>query len=78
MSEAIQKILVVDDEAQITRVLRRGLESQGFQVRIAGDGASALPRVKCAGASASTVTARIVLIAFSPLLLLLIGGTRSA
>ena len=46
MSEAIQKILVVDDEAQITRVLRRGLESQGFQVRIAGDGASALEQFR--------------------------------
>src|SRR2546423_3707116 len=46
MSEDIQKILVVDDEAQITRVLRRGLESQGFQVRIAGNGASALEQFR--------------------------------
>ena len=46
MSEAIQKILVVDDEAQITRVLRRGLESQGFQVRVAGNGASALEQFR--------------------------------
>ncbi len=42
MSEALKKILVVDDEAQITRVLRRGLESAGFQVRIASDGRSGL------------------------------------
>lgn len=42
MNEQPKKVLVVDDEAQITRVLRRTLESQGFQVRIAGDGGSAL------------------------------------
>jgi two-component system, OmpR family, KDP operon response regulator KdpE len=36
------KVLVVDDEAQITRVLRRGLESAGYQVRIANDGRSGL------------------------------------
>jgi two-component system KDP operon response regulator KdpE len=42
VSEQANKILVVDDEPQITRVLRRGLESEGFQVRIAGDAASAI------------------------------------
>ncbi len=42
MSDDPKKILVVDDEAQITRVLRRGLESSGFQVRIANDGRSGL------------------------------------
>jgi two-component system KDP operon response regulator KdpE len=42
MNEALRKILVVDDEAQITRVLRRGLESAGFQVRIAADGRAGL------------------------------------
>ena len=36
------KILVVDDEPQIARVLRRGLESHGFEVRVAHDGESAL------------------------------------
>lgn len=41
MSEP-KKVLVVDDETQITRVLRRGLESEGFQVRIAADGRSGL------------------------------------
>ncbi|HET9182575.1 MAG TPA: response regulator transcription factor [Candidatus Angelobacter sp.] len=40
--QEVKKILVVDDEAQITRVLRRGLESEGYQVRIASDGHSGL------------------------------------
>lgn len=42
MTEDLKKILVVDDEAQITRVLLRGLESAGYQVRIANDGRTAL------------------------------------
>jgi two-component system KDP operon response regulator KdpE len=46
MSSATQKILVVDDEAQITRVLRRALESEGFQVRIASDGGSAIEQYR--------------------------------
>jgi two-component system KDP operon response regulator KdpE len=37
-----KKILVVDDEAPITRVLLRGLESAGYQVRVASDGRSGL------------------------------------
>jgi two-component system KDP operon response regulator KdpE len=37
-----KKILVVDDEAQITRVLLRGLESAGYQVRISNDGRAGL------------------------------------
>jgi len=36
------RILVVDDERQITRVLRTSLESHGYQVAIAGDGLEAL------------------------------------
>lgn len=40
--EAKQRILVVDDEPQITRVLRRSLISQGYDVHIASDGDSAL------------------------------------
>ena len=40
--EAKQRILVVDDEPQITRVLRRSLVSQGYDVHIASDGESAL------------------------------------
>ena len=37
-----QRILVVDDEPQITRVLRRGLMTHGYDVRAAADGRSAL------------------------------------
>ena len=40
--EAKQRILVVDDEPQITRVLRRSLITQGYDVHIASDGESAL------------------------------------
>jgi two-component system, OmpR family, KDP operon response regulator KdpE len=35
------RILVVDDEAQLTRVLRTGLKSHGYDVRTAADGVSA-------------------------------------
>src|SRR3982750_924651 len=37
-----QRILVVDDEPQITRVLRRSLTSHGYEVRVAADGLAAL------------------------------------
>jgi len=37
-----KKILVVDDEAQIVRVLRHILDARGYNVRTAEDGASAL------------------------------------
>jgi two-component system KDP operon response regulator KdpE len=37
-----ERILVVDDEPQLTRVLRRSLTSEGYDVRIAGDGQFAL------------------------------------
>jgi two-component system KDP operon response regulator KdpE len=37
-----QRILVVDDEPQITRVLRRSLTTQGYDVRVASDGLAAL------------------------------------
>jgi two-component system KDP operon response regulator KdpE len=40
--EAKQRILVVDDEPQLTRVLRRSLMAKGYEVRIAGDGEFAL------------------------------------
>lgn len=40
--EEKQRILVVDDEPQLTRVLRRSLTTQGYEVRIAGDGEFAL------------------------------------
>ena len=36
------RVLVVDDEPQITRVLRTVLMSQGYQVRTAGEGEAAL------------------------------------
>ena len=41
MSEK-QRILIVDDEPQITRVLRTSLTSHGYDVRSAADGESAL------------------------------------
>jgi len=41
MSEK-QRILIVDDEPQITRVLRTSLASHGYDVRSAADGESAL------------------------------------
>ncbi|MDT7807242.1 MAG: two-component system, OmpR family, operon response regulator KdpE [Acidobacteriota bacterium] len=37
-----QRILIVDDEPQITRVLRRGLTTHGYEVRAASDGLAAL------------------------------------
>ena len=42
MTENPKKILIVDDESQITRVLLRGLESAGYQVRTANDGRTGL------------------------------------
>src|SRR5271166_768248 len=38
------RILVVDDEPQITRVLRASLQSNGHEVTVAADGADALMR----------------------------------
>jgi two-component system, OmpR family, KDP operon response regulator KdpE len=37
-----QRILVVDDEPQLTRVLRRSLSSHGYEVQVASDGDEAL------------------------------------
>jgi two-component system KDP operon response regulator KdpE len=37
-----QRILIADDEPQITRVLRTGLTTRGYDVRVAADGDSAL------------------------------------
>src|SRR5882724_10693420 len=42
MTSEHQRVLVVDDEAQITRVLRRSLTSHGYDVQVAADGATAL------------------------------------
>jgi two-component system, OmpR family, KDP operon response regulator KdpE len=36
------RILVVDDEPQLTRVLRTGLKARGYEVRVAADGITAL------------------------------------
>src|ERR1044072_7725113 len=41
MSER-RRILVVDEEPQLTRVLRTGLTSHSYDVRVAADGAAAL------------------------------------
>src|SRR5438132_10266461 len=40
--ETKKRILVVDDEQEITLVLRSGLAEQGYDVRVAGEGESAL------------------------------------
>src|SRR6187551_3810321 len=40
------RVLVVDDEPQITRVLRTVLTSQGYQVKTAAEGESALTNFK--------------------------------
>jgi two-component system KDP operon response regulator KdpE len=41
-----RRILVVDDEPQITRVLRTSLSSQGYDIRVANDGDTALEIMK--------------------------------
>jgi two-component system KDP operon response regulator KdpE len=41
-----RRILVVDDEPQITRVLRPSLSSQGYDIRVANDGETALEIMK--------------------------------
>jgi two-component system KDP operon response regulator KdpE len=45
-SEVKKNILVVDDEAQITRVLKTTLSSQGYGIRFASDGEEALLLMK--------------------------------
>lgn len=42
MSSQPPRILIVDDESQIARVLRTGLKTHGYDVRVAADGVSAL------------------------------------
>jgi two-component system KDP operon response regulator KdpE len=42
MSDKLKRILIVDDEPQITRVLRRSLTTHGYEVRVASDGLAAL------------------------------------
>jgi two-component system, OmpR family, KDP operon response regulator KdpE len=41
-----RRILLVDDEPQITRVLRTTITSQGYDVRVANDGETALEMMK--------------------------------
>ena len=41
-----RRILLVDDEAQITRVLRTSFSSQGYDTRVANDGETALEIMK--------------------------------
>jgi two-component system KDP operon response regulator KdpE len=40
--ESRKRILVVDDEQEITFVLRSGLTKHGYDVRVAGDGEAAV------------------------------------
>src|SRR5437016_13247632 len=40
--ESKKRILVVDDEQEITLVLRSGLAKHGYDVRVAGEGEAAL------------------------------------
>ena len=44
--QARPHILVVDDESQITRVLRTTLSAQGYEIRVANDGETALEIVR--------------------------------
>jgi two-component system KDP operon response regulator KdpE len=46
MSAEHRRILVVDDESQITRVLRTTLSAQGYDIRVANDGEMALELMK--------------------------------
>lgn len=41
-----KRIIVVDDESQITRVLRTSLSSHGYDIRVANDGETALEIMK--------------------------------
>lgn len=45
-TDAKRNILVVDDEAQITRVLKTTLSAQGYGIRTANDGKQALQEMK--------------------------------
>ena len=46
MTSEHRRILVVDDEPQITRVLRTTLSAQGYDIRVANDGEMALELMK--------------------------------
>src|SRR5215470_12241700 len=80
------RILVVDDEPLITRVLRRGLASKGFEVQVANDGEEALavfqqwkPDVVIAdlampGMGGLELTRRIRKISATPIIILSVKG----
>lgn len=46
MSDTSAKILVVDDEPNLARGVRENLEAEGYSVDIAGDGRSALEKIR--------------------------------
>jgi two-component system KDP operon response regulator KdpE len=46
LSAEHRRILIVDDESQITRVLRTTLSAQGYDIRVANDGEMALELMK--------------------------------
>jgi two-component system, OmpR family, KDP operon response regulator KdpE len=46
MTSELRRILVVDDEPQITRVLSTTLSAQGYDIRVANDGEMALELMK--------------------------------
>lgn len=41
-----EKILIIDDESSIRRILRLGLESQGFEIAEAASGPEGLKKAK--------------------------------
>jgi len=89
MMAAMHKILVVDDEAQITRVLRHALESEGFQVRMASDGSSAIEQYRTwlpdlvitdlsmSGLDGLQVCSRLRQLSAVPILILSVKGDES-
>jgi two-component system, OmpR family, KDP operon response regulator KdpE len=89
VSDDPKKILVVDDEAQITRVIRHGLEAAGFQVRTATDGGSGVQTFRTwlpdlvitdlsmPGLDGLEVCARIRQLSEVPILVLSVKGDES-
>jgi CheY-like chemotaxis protein len=51
-----QRILIVDDEPQIGRVMRTGLSTRGFDVRVAADGEAGLDLLKLKDQARRSVT----------------------
>lgn len=46
MSEGTSRILVVEDEPHLARGIRENLEAEGYTVEVAGDGRTALDRIR--------------------------------